>query len=351
MKTFSFKPCIRHFNETSSIRNRSDGFTLIELLVAMALSAIVMVGIIEVFRSNSTAYFTQDDIAAMQQNVRVAKMFLERDIRMAGCGVSSSTGGLLGESKSPIEFFNAAGESQTDILTINYIDFASDNCSNILPTITLKDKMPPTSSEANVNEDLTNEDSPPTPPYSTWNDEFSCAGKTYGGTPFVPFKAIIISPDGTMSDIVYITTVQKDKLQNRPYAGFENKIINTYPAGSTISFFNETQFNQITYSYSGGSLLRNNQAIADNIEDIQFSFGLDTDSNDVVDTWVNDRDLTTTESGQVRLVDVNILGRSSNPHDGQSSTRPAIEDRSAATTSDRFIRKFIQVTVKTRNIR
>ncbi|MFZ3046920.1 MAG: PilW family protein [Desulfatirhabdiaceae bacterium] len=343
------KPSVR----SSKKRNQHDsGFTLIELLVALALSAVIMVGTIEVFRSNTTSYFTQDDLVAMQQNVRVAKMFLERDIRMAGCGIQEDFYNL-GSQTYPISFSNAAGESDTDILTINYVDFANSSCDNVLPQLTLAGSMPAASAEAEISEDLTDDTSPPNPPYSTWDSEFICAGIAYGGTPFKEFKAIITSPDASKSDVVYITQVQasSDKIQNRPYAGFENKIINTYPVGSTIRFFNENQLTQIVYSVGSGSLLRNNQVIANNIEDLQFSFGLDTDDDDTVDTWINDRDLTNAESQQVRLIDVNVLGRSQNPHNGQSSIRPAIEDRTAANTSDRYTRKLLQVTVKTRNIR
>ena len=66
-------------------RKRSNqGFTLTELLVAMVISGIVAAGIYSTFYSQQKSYLTQEQIAAMQQNLRGAMHLLGRDIRMAG---------------------------------------------------------------------------------------------------------------------------------------------------------------------------------------------------------------------------------------------------------------------------
>lgn len=327
------------------------GMTLIELLIAIAVSGIVLAGVTQILTISSSSYSRQEEMAAMQQNVRMAKMFLERDSRMAGCGLQNFFD--KGTRVYPVEFTNAGGQSSTDILIINYVDLDNGSCANVLPQLTLNGSMPAASAEATVNEDLTDTTPPPSPPYSTWDSAFTCAGTSYGGTPFKEFQAIITSPDGSKSDVVYITQVQanSNKIQNRPYAGFDNKIINSYPPGSTINFFSNTTLTRITYSYSNGSLLRNNQAIADNLEDLQFAFGLDTDADGVVDSWINNRDLTNAEKDQVRLVRINVLGRTSREHPGPSDTRPAIEDRAAGTSPDKFGRQLFQITVMPRNLR
>lgn len=335
----------------------NSGMTLIELLIAIAISGIFLASITQILVKSSSSYSFQEEMAAMQQNVRMAKMFLERDSRMAGCGLKNFYS--IGTRVYPIEFTNAGGQSNTDILVINYIDLDNGSCENVLPQLTLNGKMPAASAEAVVNEDLTSDSTPPTPPYSSWDNAFVCAGITYGSnTPFIPFKAIITSPDGSKSDVVYITEVQanSNKLQNRPYTGFDNKIINEYPPGSTINFFSDQSLAQITYSFSNGTLLRNGQAIADNLEDLQFAFGLDTDADGVVDKWVadgisGDNALDNTEKEQIRLIRINISGRTSRQHSGQSSIRPAIEDNAAGTSSDKYGRELIQVAVTPRNLR
>lgn len=320
------------------IRSES-GMTLIELMIAVAVSGIILAGVVQILTTSSSSHSLQTEMVAMQQNVRMAKMFLERDCRMAGCGLRDY----------PVDFFNAGGESDTDILVIHYIYPDNDPC---LPQLTLRSSMPAASAEATVNEDLK------VAPYSAWDSAFVCAGTTYGGKPFKEFKAIITTPDGSKSDIVYITQVQANssKLQNRPYDGFDNKIINTYPDKSTINFLSDTSLMQITYSYSysngNGTLLRNGEAVADNVEDLQFAFfARDADADGIIDSWINDRDLTNVEKGQIRLIRINVLGRTSREFSGQPNTRQAIEDHAAGTSPDKFGRQLFQVTIKPRNLR
>jgi type IV pilus assembly protein PilW len=62
-----------------------NGFTLTEVLVAMAIAGIVMTGVYALFNSQLRAYSSQEEVAAMQKNLRAAMHFLEKDIRMAGC--------------------------------------------------------------------------------------------------------------------------------------------------------------------------------------------------------------------------------------------------------------------------
>ena len=331
------------------------GFTLIELLIALAISSIFLAGVIQIFSTSSTSYSLQEDMATMQQNIRVGKMFIERDIRMAGCGMNN-----LSQLGSPITFTDGTATG-ADTLTITYIDLNSESCN--LPQLTLSGSMPDTSSEADINESLT------TSPYSDWVSSSCTSGV---------FRAIITSSqDSSKSEVIYITNVQasSNKLQNRPYYGYA-KQINTYPAGSTINFFKDTSFITITYSLSGETLQRTfsqgvlsdlsctgsqcptgtpsygtPQPIAENIEDLQFAFGLDTTASGSVDTWVNSADLTTTQQPQVRLVRINILGRTAHQHPGQTSTRPAIENHTAATVADHYSRQLLTTTVEVRNMR
>lgn len=65
-------------------RLNKQGFTLVELLVAMGISAVVMAGIYTVYSSQQKSYVAQEQMAAMQQNLRAAIYFMEREIRMAG---------------------------------------------------------------------------------------------------------------------------------------------------------------------------------------------------------------------------------------------------------------------------
>ncbi len=66
--------------------NGSNGVTLIELLIALVISAILVAGIYRTFINQQRSYATQEQVADMQQNVRVAINRMIREIRMAGFG-------------------------------------------------------------------------------------------------------------------------------------------------------------------------------------------------------------------------------------------------------------------------
>jgi prepilin-type N-terminal cleavage/methylation domain-containing protein len=65
---------------------KSKGVTLIELLIALVISAILVAGIYRTFIHQQRTYATQEQVADMQQNVRVAINRMIREIRMVGFG-------------------------------------------------------------------------------------------------------------------------------------------------------------------------------------------------------------------------------------------------------------------------
>jgi type IV pilus assembly protein PilW len=65
------------------IQKFNKGFTLIELMVAMAISTLVLSGTYALFHKQAATHNTERLVVSMQQNVRAAVSFMERDIRMA----------------------------------------------------------------------------------------------------------------------------------------------------------------------------------------------------------------------------------------------------------------------------
>lgn len=68
-----------------SFRVSNQGFTLLELVIGMAVSLLAMGAIYSTFLSQHKSYLIQGETAAMQQNIRVAMFYMQREIRMAGC--------------------------------------------------------------------------------------------------------------------------------------------------------------------------------------------------------------------------------------------------------------------------
>ncbi len=83
----------------------TQGFTLVELLVAMAVSLLAMGAIYSTFLNQFKSYQIQEEIAAMQQNIRAAMYHMQREIRMAGCDPTGSAGaGITAASPTSISF-------------------------------------------------------------------------------------------------------------------------------------------------------------------------------------------------------------------------------------------------------
>ena len=68
----------------NNIISKEYGFTLIELLIAMAITGIISAAIFTAFQSQQKSYLIQEDVAAMQQNLRAGMDMMVREIRMAG---------------------------------------------------------------------------------------------------------------------------------------------------------------------------------------------------------------------------------------------------------------------------
>jgi len=360
----------------------SYGFTLLEILVALAISGIILTGILYVFDTSNKSYIIQEDVARMQQNVRIAKYYIEKDLRMAGYGIRGLA--FDGSLIDAIFFENNLADDDpdnrfpgTDSITITYMDDDASGCGtggtftacNALPQLLLSAQMPPTSSEAKVQEDLG------ALPFSSWDQSCSCNGINYI-SPNFGYQVIITSPDGSQSDLVYITGVQAlgggtdDTIQNHQFTDadgntFANRVLNTYPTNSTINFFNPNFLLGIRYFVDNENYLRREKngtavKVAENIEDIQVAFYGDYNNDDTVDiTDIGDRykeinlvsgEMSVPDKAEIRYARVTIVGRTAREHKGIASKRPAVEDHVGATQPDYYSRRVLSFTVKIRNL-
>ena len=83
------------------------GFTLVELLVAMSLSAIIMTAVYAAYTSQQDSYVTQEELAALQQDVRAAIFYMSNQIREAGCnpsGTDTNSPGIVTADNDLINF-------------------------------------------------------------------------------------------------------------------------------------------------------------------------------------------------------------------------------------------------------
>ena len=81
------------------------GFTIIELLVSMAVFLLAIGAIYSTFQAQHKSYLMQQEVAAMQQNLRAAMFYMQREIRMAGCDPLGTAGaGIVTKNSDSISF-------------------------------------------------------------------------------------------------------------------------------------------------------------------------------------------------------------------------------------------------------
>ncbi len=64
--------------------NEEHGFTLIEILIVLAMFGVVMGVLYSLYVTHQRSAYTQDEVADVQQNLRIATDSITRDIQMAG---------------------------------------------------------------------------------------------------------------------------------------------------------------------------------------------------------------------------------------------------------------------------
>lgn len=98
-------------NAAGARTRRQTGVTLVELMVAMAVSLILLAGVLQIFQANRQSYRVQEAMARAQENGRFAIEFLTRDIRMADFWGCTNTIGKL--------------NNNLDSTSASFIDFAA----------------------------------------------------------------------------------------------------------------------------------------------------------------------------------------------------------------------------------
>ena len=87
------------------ILHNDKGFTLVELLVATAIFLVLMGAIFSTFRSQQQSYLVQEQVVAMQQNLRAGMLMMEKEIRMAGYDPqSTANAGITTAAANQITF-------------------------------------------------------------------------------------------------------------------------------------------------------------------------------------------------------------------------------------------------------
>ena len=124
---------MKHKLKHIKLRCSNHGFTLIELMIALAVSLLALAAIYSTFLAQHKSYQVQSEAADMQQNIRAAMYYMQREIRMAGSNpfktLPLSSFGITAAGSSSITFTE-------DVRGINPTDGPDGNASESDENIT-----------------------------------------------------------------------------------------------------------------------------------------------------------------------------------------------------------------------
>jgi type IV pilus assembly protein PilW len=315
-------------------RNPEAGFTLIEVMAAMVILIIAMTAVFATFTTQQKSFTVQSRVAEMQQNLRQGVEYMTRDIRMAGYGVP-----LLPDNVTIPDGLVAAG-----VTSIRGI-FAKDSTTGpdqiyVFYQYDMDSSQPPTllSLAMGSSTDLISVDN------------------VFG---FDNGDLVLVS-SGTTADLFQVTGAPAGGTLPHDTAGYNAGAAHpSWPAGGYLSNPPATVAKARFARYSidsatdpahptlmvdrmaGGAP----QPVADDIEDLQLTYGVDANADGVVETWTP----TPGTLSQVRQVRLELLARARMPDANWSETRPALGNRAAGTTADGYRRRTIDVVIDVRN--
>ena len=299
------------------------GFTLIEVMVAMIILGIVVIAAYATFQFQHASFTVQNRVAEAQQNLRSTLEIMSRDIRMAGYGIPQAVNlppGLLPTGDNTIR--NIRPLNRTTGADEIYILYMYDMDSS----------LPPTTAPAGMGV------------YANSLTVASVSGFWKGD--------IVLISDGLNADMFEVTQVPVSPTLDFAVGGSTN-LYNSlaahtpfpgYAAPTTVSkarfvryFIDTTDPDHPTLMLD--TMTGSAQPLADDIEDMQIQYGLDTDGDFVVDSVVNSP--TAAQIPQVKQVRLFLSARTRMSEKGWQDARPALADRAGGPT-DSYRRRAIQ---------
>jgi prepilin-type N-terminal cleavage/methylation domain-containing protein len=314
------------------IRSNS-GFTLVEILIAIALGLVILAGLFQTFRTQHDTYIVQDQVAAMQQNLRAAMYLITRDLQMAGWYTNFDR-----DSNREIDL----GSEDLGTLEGRPLFFGVNNYlggDNVMrdgtdAIVIVKAGIQPGSD-------------PRTLPM----------GESASGT---DISSIDLAASDLETPNKRFGLLVKNDLRTADFFELDNAtslkspLSETYTSGDLV-FRADIIVYKIVEEGGRPMLKRKNlgvvdqyHTVAENIENMQVRYQLNDGS------WENT--LTPTNQALVRAVEVTLVGRTAHPQRGYTDTNTYTftndPDADYTPTGDdaRFRRKALSTTVKTRNV-
>ena len=351
---------------------KQQGFSLVELLIAMAIATIVGMAGYVIFSSSNWSYKVQEDVSEVQQNVRVAMDRLAKDIRMAGFGLPdppfSITIGTSGALTAPITVTNSS--TGFDTITVLGIGYEAGKLQRDA-TITGAGGIVCNDSGAScIHLSAPSEDS---------------IDKFFNDTGTFQTTRIHISLGG--GQYIQLAAAGHSQTNRTVQLGLPATLDRDYPDGTSVFIIQAVRYTIVTNDATASPpctldnpCLRSqdftdlrgsgSQTLAENIEDIQFAYGIDVSPRDGMIDYTSPYSdgafvfsatgaATLSDPSSIIAVKANIVGRTRNqdPKGATGFKSQCFEDRpvDAGTTnctgavSDGYRRRMLTKIIKLRN--
>jgi len=286
------------------------GVTLIELVVAMGISGILLAAIYAMFVTQNRSKVNSDQVSEMQQNLRVASDMIERDIRNTGYGLAN----VLPTDLVPLVVTNST--TGPDSLTIrgNF-----DDITTYAPGV-----IGVASPGTIVVDDATG---------------------------FQKYDYIVIADAQNPAHTEAAQIIAVPSGNNLTVDG----VVNAHPANCLIHDIRQKSFSvngnhELILALQDPANINGtiSHLVAENVEDLQFGYGLDNDFNGYRDSWTENPSAVT----NVASIEINLLVRT--PKEDShwvSGLRPTLRDHPGAFvgTNDGYRRRILRKEITVRN--
>jgi type IV pilus assembly protein PilW len=310
------------------------GFTLIELLVAIALGLVILAGLFRTFKVQQDSYLIQDQVSAMQQNLRAAMHFITQDLQMAGYYSNFDRNNKQMDWNDLDRDSNPANNMETGrplIFAVNDVTTVGGIKSNtdliVIVKASLEEGRLLESGESASGDTIS---------LNSWNlddvsgDDLNTTGKKYG---------VLVKDDLSFAELFHIDNSGK----------ISPPLTNSYTTNDRVHRADIIIYEIDNSTSTSPCLVRKNlgsdngyQVIAENIDNLQFRYQL------VDGTWVNDP---AGNQARVKAVEVLLVARTASPQRGYRDTNPIVFGGSTIPApNDAYRRKTLTTIVKTRNI-
>ena len=309
------------------------GFTIIELLVAVALGLVILAGLFRTFKVQHDTYVVQDQVSAMQQNLRAAMYMITRDLQMAGYYTNFDRNNRQLDWNDLDGDSNPANNTESGRPLIFAVNNASASGIKANTDVIIIVKA---GSEGRT---LTGGEGASAGVISLSTRDFDADGTADLNNTGKKF-GVLVKQDLSFADFFQVDSASGTI--NPPGGLTEN-----YTSGDTV-YRTDVIIYRVTDDATRPCLVRKNlgddtgyQVVAENIDNLQFRYQL----ND--GTWTNDP---TGNQVRVRAVEVLLVARTAFAQRGYRDTSSITFGTETISVNDSYRRKTLNSLVKTRNV-